>query len=617
MKTVVLDFETYYDDTYSLKRMTPIEYVLDPRFECIGCAVNMGGVGAWFEGRQLEQVLEKLPTQVAVISHNALFDMTVLAQKFGYVPTLMIDTLGMARAWWNGTFKGYSIGVLADELGLGQKGTTIHNVKGMGLAALKASPRLYQEFIDYALNDAQLAYALYLRAMGQGFPPSELLVQDTVLRCGIEPRFVLDRNILAQHLFEVRNAKQALLQRVGMTERDDLLSNDRFAEVLKTYGVDPPRKVSLVTGKATWAFAKTDAEFIALEEHEDPDVQALVAARMGIKSTQEETRTERFINISNLMWADGQTAKMPIPLRYGAAHTHRLGGEWSINLQNLKRGSQLRHALKAPTGHKVVKADSTQVEARGVAWLANQTDLIAAFAASEDVYSSFAARIFGYGVNKKDRPVERFIGKTAVLGLGYGLGKEKFAATIKTRSKLELGAAIDMDLTQAGRIVGMYRSVYSGVPALWHTLGGMIQLMTSPTCNVKFGPCTIEFEKVRLPNGLFLCYHDLQFTSDEWTYRHGRMRKRLYGGKFLENITQALARIVVMDAAARIRHRMQAVDPSIKLALQAHDELVYIAPDWAAPQVETILLEEMRRGSSWSQGWPLDAESAIAQSYGG
>lgn len=638
MKIVTLDFETYYDDVYSLKKMTPIEYVLDPRFECLGCAVNIGGVGAWFEGTTLAtEVLPKLPARVAVISHNALFDMTVLAQRFNYVPTLMIDTLGMARAWWNGMFKSYSIGSLADALSLGQKGKTIQNVKGMGLAAIKQNAWLYEEFKKYALNDAELAYALYLRAMGSGFPASEILIQDTVLRCAIEPRFVLDRNILAQHLFEVRNMKQSLLERVGMTERDDLMSNDRFADLLKGLGVDPPRKTSLVTGKETWAFAKTDAEFIALEEHEDPDVQALVAARMGIKSTQEETRTQRFINISNLMWSDGQTAKLPVPLRYGAAHTHRLGGEWSINMQNLKRGSQLRYALKAPAGFKVVKADSSQVEARGVAWLAQQENLLNAFKNKEDVYSSFASRVFGYEITKKTHPVERFMGKTAVLGLGYGLGANKFMNTVKLKSKLELGEAIDIDLTQAGNIVGIYRSLYDGVPALWALLGNYIAAMAQPGCNIKFGPCVIEQGRVLLPNGLYLCYHDLKYDMGEWTYRHQNMRKKIYGGKFLENITQALARIIVMDAAARTRHRVHAVHPSIKLALQAHDELVYLAPEEFAPAVEQILLEEMRRGSPWSNdqilrsgsewaggisekfqpGWPLDAESAISDSYGG
>ena len=96
---IVLDFETYYDSEYSLRKMTPVEYIFDPRFEVIGCAVKIGDDRTtWMSEQELNVFLMGLPEKVIMISHNALFDMCILAWKFGYIPDLMIDTLGMARA---------------------------------------------------------------------------------------------------------------------------------------------------------------------------------------------------------------------------------------------------------------------------------------------------------------------------------------------------------------------------------------------------------------------------------------------------------------------------------------------------------------------------------------
>jgi DNA polymerase len=102
------------------------------------------------------------------------------------------------------------------------------------------------------------------------------------------------------------------------------MSNNQLADLLTSLGVTPPMKKSLATGKQTLAFSKTDEEFKALLEHENPMIQAIVAARLGVKSTLEETRTERFIGIAS-------RGPMPVPLRYYAAHTGRWGGDDKLN----------------------------------------------------------------------------------------------------------------------------------------------------------------------------------------------------------------------------------------------------------------------------------------------
>jgi hypothetical protein len=613
MKQIVLDFETMYSNEYSLRKMSPVEYILDPRYETIGCALKEGDEPArWLTHDELVEYLASLPQQVAIISHNALFDMAILSWRYNYVPTLMIDTLGMARAWLGHRLKSLSLNSVAMHLGLGVKGDTVHKVAGMGLAAIKAAG-IYEDYAAYSANDAELCWSIYRKLIEDGFPVNELAIIDTVLRCAVEPKFVLDQNLLAEHLQNIIAMKQDLLSRCGLTSRDDLMSNDKFAEALRSLGVDPPTKISLVTGKEAYAFSKTDPDFLALEEHPDPQVGALVAARLGVKSTIEETRTQRFIAIANLTWPSNASGLMPMPLRYSGAHTHRLSGDWKLNVQNLGRGSKLREAILAPPGHQVLACDASQIEARIAAWFAGQNNMVDAFANGEDIYSQFASSVFGYEVSKKTHPVERFIGKTAILGLQYGLGWQKFQKTVALQSKAQVGKEIKLSDEEAARVVQLYRNTYSGIPAMWNKLNSMIPRMTSVGFCSLLEPVIFEHEKIKLPSGLYLHYHKLHNKNGQWWFEHGGVPKYIYGGKMLENIVQALARICVMDAAIRIRRRLKPL--GVQLNLQVHDELCYVIPDVLAEKAESVVMEEMRRRPEWGQDIPLDAESGLGRSY--
>ena len=617
MKTIFLDFETYYDTQYSLRRMTPVEYILDPRYETIGVAIcEDEGDAFWLDADQFVDYLKSNDlTECKVVSHNALFDMSILSYRYGVVPKLMIDTLGMARARVAYNTTSLSLASLATHFGVGAKGDAIMKVQGMNAVAMKQAG-LYEQLSSYALNDVELCRTIYKKLLP--FPVSEFVIQDMVLRCAVQPSFTLDSNLLAEHLHEVRMSKEQLLARAGLTSRDDLMSNEKFAQALRVLGVEPPMKTSLVTGKSTYAFSKTDAAFLELEEHDNPDVQALVSARLGLKSTLEESRTEKFLAISHLEWPDGHRALMPIPLRYSGAHTHRLSGDWGINMQNLPRGGKLRSALLAPKGHVVLAADAAQIEARMVAWFAGEQKLVDQFAAGEDVYSSFASVVFGRTITKADK-VERFIGKTAVLGLGYGMGWVKFQATIKIQSKNQLGQEIALDDAEAQRIVTAYRTLYDKIPATWQTLNNALNHIANSNHELNLGPAscgvTAKSNRIDLPSGLSLYYHNLRQEDGQWVFDFGRIKgKKIFGGKLLENIIQALARIVVMDAALRLRKSLKLMD--VQLAGQVHDELIYIVPSDIAHVVKQRVLDEMGTAPKWAVGLPLSAEADIGPSYG-
>lgn len=619
MQRVFVDFETYYDQQYSLRRMTPVEYILDPRFECIGCAVaEDDGPVEFMEPDDLRRYLQSLdPNRVSMVSHNALFDMAIMAWRFGFVPRLMVDTMSMARALVYPRTGSVALASVAKHLGLQAKGDTIQKVAGMGRAAIKAAG-LWPAYVDYAVGDADICRGIFHKLRHQ-LPRSEYQVMDAVIRAAVVPRFQLDQTVLAEHLHQIRADKAALLARTGMEDRSVLMSNQRFAEALQSLGVDPPRKTTTKGDGETWAFAKTDPAFLELEHHEDPAVQALVSARLGLKSTLEETRTERFIAISHLSWpagtdpgSGGQTW-MPIPLRYSGAHTHRFSGDWGLNMQNLpaRKGTKaLRRSLKAPRGCKVVAVDASQIEARLTAWLAGEQHLVDLFARGGDPYLDFAERIFGRKLNKKEHKVERFLGKTCILGLGYGMGHTKFQHTVNIQAA-DQGFSLRVTEGRAREIVYLYRDVYKSIASLWNALKELIPGLSREALLHPIGPVVLGYQSVILPNTMRIQYHNLRSEPDGWVYDFGREKKRLYGGKMLENIIQALARIIIMDAANRIYRRT-----GFYWANQVHDELVFVVPDADAEPLLELAIEEMSRRPEWGPDLPLAAEGAIADNYG-
>lgn len=288
-------------------------------------------------------------------------------------------------------------------------------------------------------------------------------------------------------------------------------------------------------------------------------------------------------------------------------------GDWKLNLQNLptRGGSNaLRRALTAPPGYSVFAVDASQIEARIVAWICGQTDLVAAFDRGDDVYSMFASEVFGYPVNKKQHPAERFVGKTGILGLGYGVGWPKFQTTVKLQSKAQTGQTIELSDEQATGVVRTYRSKYSMIPLTWRLLAEGILVLAGNRGTFRLGPCVFSKGEITGPNGLKLFYTDLKQIDNEWLFTFAGKPKRIYGGALLENIVQFLARIVVMDAGLRIRKRI------MRFNLQVHDELVYVVKTELLAALREIALEEMARRPFWAPDLPLASEAGHGQNYG-
>lgn len=413
MKLITLDFETYYNKAdFSLSKMTTESYVRDDRFQIIGVAVKVDdGETEWASGthKEIKAWLESFPWEDSMLlAHNTMFDGLILSHQLGIYPKAYADTMCMARAI-HGVHHSVSLASLSKRYKVGEKGTEVGDANGMRLEDF--SPEALARYGDYCVNDVDLTYAIFNKMLRYGFPKLEMKLIDLTLRMFIQPKLDLNLNMLEQHLEEVRYRKFKLLTEANVT-KEELGSNVKFAELLIQAGAVPPTKISPTTGYEVFAFAKSDEDFKALQDHPNLAVQALVSARLGIKSTLEESRTERLIGIA-------KRGLMPVPLQYYAAHTGRWGGADKVNLQNLpSRGDnagKLKNAIEAPKGYRIIDADSSQIEARVLAWLSGQDDLVEAFAEGRDVYKIMASAIYGKPEEEITKQ-ERFVGKTTILG---------------------------------------------------------------------------------------------------------------------------------------------------------------------------------------------------------
>lgn len=605
MDIITIDFETYYDKEFSLSKITTEEYIRSPQFEIIGVAIKVNnGQTEWASGTK-PQIKEWLQTfnwaDSMVVAHNTTFDGAILSWHLGVNPRYWADTLCMARAL-HGVEVGGSLKALAERYNIGEKGTEVINALGKTRADFTTEE--LSRYGDYCINDVELTYKLF-NIIGRKIPKQEFKIIDLTLRMFIDPVLELDMSLLQQHRDDIKVIKEKLLAECG-ADKGDLMSNGKFADLLLNLGVNPPMKVSLATGKDTWAFSKTDEEFTQLASHPDVRVQTLVNARLGTKSTLEETRTERFIGIAG-------RGKLPVPIKYYAAHTGRFGGEDKINLQNLpSRGTnanKLKKSITAPFGYSLIDADSSQIEARVLAWLAGQDDLVEAFAKGEDVYKKMASAIYNKPEEEIDK-TERFVGKTTILGAGYGMGAVKFQSQLKN-------FGVEVSIEESRRIIDIYRSTNDKIGRLWAQAQQFL-------VNISRGDSAVigltgvlevipEEKAIKLPSGLLMRYEGLSFVQGdkglEFSYKSRYGRNRIYGGKVIENVCQAIARCIIAE-------QMLLIAKKYRVVLTVHDAVMCVVKDEEVDEATKYIEECMRWTPDWATGLPVNCESGSGKSYG-
>ena len=594
-----IDWETYFNtkDNYSLKKMSMTEYVRSPLFKAHGLGYRtLEGSATWVSNKDIPDWAEGIDwSEVAVCAHNVKFDGSVLAWKYGVRPALYLDTLSMARAVIGSRTSGHSLAGLARYYDLTAKG----ELKTDGLLSL--TPEQEAELASYCIGDVDLAADIFTR-LAREFPTNQYTIVDWAVRCFIDPKMMLDTKKLEQAVVQERERRTKIFEEIGI-EKKIFSSNKKFAGLLESKGFEVPKKISPRTQKEIPAFALGDPAFLEMWGSENETLANLCEARVAAKSNLLETRSEKLFNV-------GKTGLFPFDINFsGAKQTHRFSGGAGAggNPQNLTRKGPLRESVCAPEGSSFVVADFAGIELRIVAWLAKEMKLISLITGGEDVYSDFAGQIYGHKITKENKD-ERQFGKVAVLGLGYNMGADKFQKQVKVQIDEEI------DSKEAWRIVTLYRTYYSAVPRLWGILDKHIEYLAQKReARFYFAPF-LKYEDgcVVLPSGLKLQYPNLRMVGDgQWVYTAHRSRRKqsedvnIYGGKLLENISQALAGEICKTAIERLEA------DGIHVCGQIHDELHVIVPKKDAEFTAQRVLDVMSQSPSW---WPdirLSAEVGV------
>jgi hypothetical protein len=609
MDVITVDFETYYDKDYSLSKMQTDAYINDAQFEIIGVAVVKNEEPAvWFSGSDLETIGWLNSNfdweNSAVRCQNTLFDGYILTQHCGIKPKLWMDTLCQGRMLLP-YLTSHSLANLVKQYNLPDKGTAV--VKALGKRRADFNPTELAEYAEYCKHDAWLC-----KELGAKFdpftPPLAMKLIDMTVRMFTEPMLIGDQAKMKQLYDDEVKRKADLLLRAE-TNREIIMSNDKFAEALLALGVTPPMKQSKANPeKETYAFAKSDKDFTDLQEHDDPDVQALVAARLGVKTTIAETRALKFL----------ETAKrgpLPVYLNFwGAKTTGRYSGGNSINWQNVPaRGPSagLRQALLAPAGHTVLVGDSSNIELRTVMALAGQDDVLDKLGAGVDLYCDFASKLFGRTITKADKP-ERFLGKTAMLGLQYGAGAKRFQEMVRLAKRVDPSVEL-IDENRAHSIVDLYRSVHWKVVQLWKRCNDVILPDIANGCtmlNVDVNGWFItQWDGFGRPGEPGVMYNELKYDGKDWTYQMGRQRVNIHGAKVVENLSQHAAMQIVMWQTARINQRYP-------VKLSVHDEAVCVVRDDELIEARAYMEECLAMTPKWCRSIPVSCETGIGPSYG-
>lgn len=595
MTILTVDFETYYDRArYSLKKQTTESYVNDERFEIIGVAVKKDdGETKWYSGTNNDIAAALCNYDWAnsmCLAHNTKFDGAILKWKFGIQPSCWLDTLSMGQALL-GSFTSTSLDYMSRYFKIGTKGNASQMFSGMRREDFNAAD--IKEYADYCKLDVDLTYYLFLKICSY-FEPDEIRLIDLTLNMFINPVLEIDVAYYKKALTEAVKQKGKLLLK-ARTTKEVLMSNNKLAALLSEYGIKPLE-----------SYAKDDPDFIALLEHDNEMVRNIAAARIEIKSTQEEKRLERFIDIGS------RNTYLPIPLKYHGAITGRWAGTDKTNLQNLPRKKPaLKIGLKAPNEHLIIDADSSQIEARILAWFCGQLDVVEQFKHNEDVYKIMASKIYQRPV-KDITKEERQVGKKAVLGCGYGMGYKRF------KDMLMQDDGIEISYDEADAIIKKYRKSNKHIQETWRQCDHLLDSLVRYDKPINIGrPGVVDtfVSGIELPNRMRINYVDLQLErhSNQYYYKGKSQGKQclitIYGGKVIENITQALAKII-------ISYQMLNISQRYKIASTVHDSIVCVVPAAEEKAAVDFIRENMTMVPDWAEGLPLNCEVSIGKNYG-
>jgi DNA polymerase len=625
-EVVTIDFETYYDSKYSLraKQYNTSSYIMDEKFQMHCCAIKIGKKKSkCYWGREaIEKALKAIDwSRHDLLAHNMFFDGAIAKWHLGITPRRRFCTVQMTRGLHSDMSKA-SLQNICDFYGIAGKIEGLEDVKGLRSESIPKEKR--DKLMAYCNNDNEKCFEVFCKQIAV-YPEEEVKLIDLTLSMFCDPVFVLDVQRAEKSLNFEMNERLKFVAISG-TDEKTLKSTDKFVEFLAKLGVDAPKKVSKYNGQVTYALSETDPEFVALQDHDDIRVIRAVQGRLAAKSTMMETRAWRMLQ------AQETCGSLPVLLNYYGAKTGRWSGGNKMNFQNLPTSTkdypmagELRKSILAPPGHVIMAPDSAQIEARVVAWVSGHAELLVRFRNKEDVYKWMASMIYGVPVEEIDDE-QRFIGKIAVLGLGYGMGPKRFQTTLALGV---MGPPMQLTLQECNKIVKLYRKINAPIVGFWGDCETVLDDMCRGGAG-SFGPDGIlEYEgtSIWLPNGMGLHYpglraiYDMDGRRTGFKYKSNGIDKHIYGGLLCENIVQALAGVVIRQEMLEVKEYYDTLklrkNEVVKIATMTHDEIVSVVPERLAAKALEKNLQIMRKPPKWAPNLPIwaAAEGGYAVNY--
>ncbi len=620
MRIICCDAETYFADDYTLSKMTTEAYVRDKRFECHGWAVKWDNdhEPKWYDDRQARYIFAQEDwSDTAIIAHHQQFDGLILSHHYGIKPKLYLDTLSCARLLL-GNHLSVGLDALVKHFGLAVKTVPYNLFRGKHWYELDRNTQ--QQVADGACHDVDLTWQLF-KKLGPQIPREEFAVMDTVIRMFVNPVLRADTEMLARIWEREENGKAARLKELGV-EATELASAEKFAILLRAEGIEPETKA----GKKgpIYAFAKTDNFMEELREHDSSRVRALAEARLGEKSTLMQTRAE------TLGWM-ARRGPLCVYLKYAGAGTLRVSGGDGANWLNFKRGSDMRKAILAPEGHLLAPVDASQIEFRVCMYLAGQDDVIEQLRNDEDPYIPLACEFYGEKIYKpgKDDPrrlemeQKRGASKQANLMCIYGAAGAQFQKTLRIGL---YGPPVKISIEDADRFVELFRRTHPKCCdrkiGYWAQAEVALRRLAEGSM-MQWGPLTIRDHRIYLPAGQPIVYDSLEWHipgPDEdvrefelkgfWRMRTRHGWKKMWGSKLVQNICEAVSRVIVSQAMNRITTK------GFRVLNWPYDELlILLANDGQQEYHLQECIAEFAKTPEWLPGIPLAAEGSIGERY--
>lgn len=658
MRIITLDYETYWNskDKYTLTKMGPIEYIRDPRFmvQCVGVRIGHGETVVCearngLDRKFLEALKLDAPGTITVGHNLNGFDALILSEHYGIHPYMMVDTIAMMN--WLGLSRVMSCShkTLTAALGHGikQAGTVVSDGKR---TIEEFTPEEWAFFKQYCADDVTQCSENFFTILQYMTNPDALKLMSITAKMATEPAFIPDGQMLRDYVAELdaqsEQKRQELASFLHFPNVDAMLkairSRKEFPKLLESLGCPCPMKWSDKQEKDIPAISKNDLEFTKLRDYDDERVRMLVDARLGQNSSIQKSRAVKLLQFNE--------KPIPIMLSVYKAHTGRYtagneGTSDGLNFQNMSKRDPsklvIRQSIKVPQGYKVVACDSSQIEARILAWVSGQNDLVEQFRTGRDPYAEMASKIFGQtaqeihdGAKRNDHPehnklkMERNVGKKFVLSAGYGVSAVRVAAAL-LQDGIRMADTDDEHNARAAQAHAVYRSVSPYITGFWKYTDQVLRCIASNTAIGEYGkfgahnefsygraliPCTeINCAYLGLPNGYRLWYPNLRFSEGQMVYdriTHGKPTPtRIYGAGGVENLCQSYAFMMLGWQACRM------ADRGINLKANIHDAWIAVVPESKAEETKAIMEKCMSSVPSWMAGFPVGCEAEIGDDF--